>query len=214
MWFPTRANLNDQEDLKLNLVNGMDVKVYRQFLLRLAGNKSLSCKDLKYNLRSLIPKRVLSCEAKRKIANSKAVLQKYLDGLGILSLSDRENDPLLWKTYGDKGAGVCIILKMECSEYLLKVEYKTPRPELKLSELLLSADAKGEIIKVLKTKTKKWAYESEWRCFVPNGNKEVLIPEIHGKIDAIKLGENMRDAEREMILKWLKTAQRQIRIEY
>lgn len=211
IWFPARAKLNDPEDLELKLVEDVDAEVYHQFLLKKADQESWPRKHLKYNLKKgFTPKGDLTSEAKRKIASSQAVLQKHFDGLGILSLSDKKNDPVLWERYGDKGKGVCIVFKMELSEYLLRVEYESPRPQPKLSVLLLSADAKRELIKVLRTKTTKWSEESEWRYFVRNGNTEFSFL---GKIAAIRLGKKMLDAKRQTVAQWVAAAGQPIGIE-
>ncbi len=155
IWFPARAKLNDPEDLELKLVEDVDAEVYHQFLLKKADQDSWSRKHLKYNVKKgFTPKGDLTSGAKRKIACSQAEIQKYFDGLGICSLSEKENDPMLWERYGDKNRGVCLVFKMELSEYLLRVEYKTPRPQPKLSVLLLSDDADQELKKVLRTKTR------------------------------------------------------------
>jgi hypothetical protein len=204
IWFPTRAKLNDPEDLELKLVEDVDAGVYRKFLLKKADQESWLRKHLKYNLKKgFTPKGDLTSEAKRKIASSQAVLQNHFDSLGILSLSDKENDPVLWEKYGDKDKGVCIVFKMELSEYLLRVKYESRRPLPKLSVLLLSADADQELIKVLRTKTTKWSDESEWRYFVRNGNTESSFL---GKIAAIRLGKKMLDANRQTIAQWIAAA--------
>ena len=211
IWFPTRAKLNDPEDLELKLVEDVDAQVYHQFLLKKADQESWPRKHLKYNLKKgFTPKGDLTSKGRRKIASSQAVAQRHFDGLGILSLSDKENDPVLWQRYGDKGKGVCIVFKMEISEYLLRVEYESPRPQPKLSVLLLSADAEREIIKVLGTKTTKWSDESEWRYFVRNGNTEFSFL---GKIAAISLGKEMPDANRQTIAQWVAAAEQPICIE-
>jgi hypothetical protein len=211
IWFPTRAKLNDPEDLELKLVEDVDAEVYRQFLLKKADQESWPRKHLKYNLKKgFSPKGDLTSEAKRKIASSRAVLQKYFDGLGILSLSDKENDPVLWERYGDKDKGVYIVFKIEPSKYLLRVQYETPRPQPKLSVLLLSADAEQDLRKILRTKTTKWSDESEWRYFVRNGNTEFSFL---GKVAAIRLGKKMLDANRQTIAQWVAAAGEPIGIE-
>jgi hypothetical protein len=211
IWFQTRARLNDQEDLLLNLINDVSAETYRQFLQKKADQDSWTSEHLKYNLKKgFTSKGHLFAEAKRKIASSQAVLQKHFDGLGILSLSEKGGSPLLWERYGDQEKGVCIVFKTELSEYLVKVEYETPRPQLKLSQLLLSADAERELVRILKTKTTKWSDELEWRYFARNGNTEFAFP---GTIDAIKLGRNMLDVNRQTIAQWVAAAKERIHIE-
>lgn len=211
IWFPTRARLNDSEDLALKLVEDVDADVYRQFLMRKARQESWSPKDLKYNLKKgFTRKGDLTSEAKRKIAASRGVLQKQFDRLGILSLSDKKDSPVLWERYGDQGKGVCIVFKMVLSEYLVRVEYETQRPQPKLSVLLLSSDADQELIKVLRTKTTKWGDESEWRYFVKIGNTEFSFL---GTIESIQLGKKMTDTNRQRVTEWVAAARLPIHIE-
>lgn len=212
IWFPARARLNDSEDLELNLVNDVNAEIYREFLLKKADRESWPSKHLQRNLRKgLTPHGHLTSEAIRKIARSQAVLQKYFDGLGILSLSDKVDSPSLWKEYGDEDRGVCITFTMELSEHLLRVEYETPRPQLKLSNLLLHADAEGEIVKVLRTKNTKWSHEAEWRYFARNGNTEFSFL---GRVEAVKLGKKIPDPSRRKIVEWVAKGKTPIRIDH
>jgi hypothetical protein len=211
IWFPTRARLNDPEDLLLNLVNDVDAATYRQYLLKRAEVESWPSKHLKYNIKKAFTTNgVLTSAAVIKIAQSQGLLQKQFDSLGILSLTELEDSSMLWERYGDQGKGVFLVFKLELSEHLLKVTYETPRPQPKLSTLLLNPDADKELIGVLKTKTTKWGDESEWRYFVRNGNTEF---EFLGAIETIRLGKKMLDPNREIVSKWVKAAGRPINIE-
>jgi len=211
IWFPARAKLNDPEDLLLTLVNDVDADTYRQYLLKRAEVESWPSKHLKYNLKkAFTSKGTLSSAAVKKLAESQTLLQKHFDSLGILSLSELEDSPVLWERYGDHERGVCLVFKLELSEHLLKVAYETPRPQLKLSTLLLSPDADKELIRILNTKTTKWDDESEWRYLVKNGNTEF---EFLGAIETIRLGKKMHDPNRQVIAEWVKAAGRPINIE-
>ena len=211
IWFPARAKLNDPEDLLLNLVNDVDADTYRQYLLKKAEVESWPGKHLKYNLKkAFAASGDLTPLARKKIAQSEALLQKHFDSLGILSLSELEDSPVLWERYGDQEKGVCMVFKLELSEHLLKVTYETPRPQPKLSTLLLSAYADKELIRILNTKTTKWSNESEWRYFVRNGNTEF---EFLGAMEMIRLGKKTPDANRQTVVEWVKVAGRPIHID-
>ncbi|KAF0220556.1 MAG: hypothetical protein FD174_1210 [Geobacteraceae bacterium] len=211
IWFPTRARLNDPEDLQLNLINDVDAEIYRQHLISRAEEISMPRKLLKYNLkRGFAANGEISAEAKKKIGRSQTILQQQFDSLGILSLSDAKNSSVLWERYGDQEKGVCISFRMEVTETLVKVEYETPRPQLRLSELLLCPHADKVLIKILKTKTTKWSEESEWRYFLKKGNNE--FPFL-GAIETIMLGKKMSDANRQIIAHWVAAANRPIVIE-
>lgn len=211
IWYPTRAQLNDSEDLALKLAEDVNADVYHQFLIKRAHQESWPTKLLKYNLKKgFTRKGDVTSEAKRKIASSQAIIQKQFDRIGILSLSDKKDSPVLWERYGDQEKGVCIVFKMEFSEHLLRVEYETPRPQPKLSTLLLSSDADQELVKVLRTKSTKWSDESEWRYFVKNGNTEFSFL---GSIESIRLGRKMTDTNRQRITEWVAAAKLPIHIE-
>jgi len=211
IWFPARDRLNDPEDLLLNLINDVDADTYRQYLLKRAEEESWPGKHRKYNLKKAFTVRGdLTSAARKKIDQSQALLQKRFDSLGILSLSELEDSPLLWKRYGDQEKGVCLVFKLELSEYLLKVTYETPRPQPSLSMLLLIPDAEKELIRVLKTKNSKHSDESEWRYFVKNGNTEF---EFLGVVQTIRLGKKMSGANRQIVVDWVKAAGREINIE-
>jgi hypothetical protein len=210
IFFPARAKLNDLEDLKLELIEDVDAEVYRQFLLKKAEQELWPKKHLKYNLKKgFTAEGKLSKEAKKKIANSQASIQRYFDSVGILSLSEKEDDPVLWERYAEKEEGVCIVFEMKMSEYLIQVKYETPRPQPRLSRLLLSIDAEQDLREVLRTKTTTWKDEAEWRYFVNNGNTEFSFL---GTIVAIRIGRKMSAANRQTITNWVETSGYKINI--
>lgn len=213
IWFPKRTNLNDREDLKLKIINDVTPKRYCSLLHRLAHQKRWSSSKLDSKIReSFKSNGDLTFCAQQKIKYSIIKFQEYLDTLGILSLSDLENSRKLWKRYGDGGRCVCISFMIESSESLLQVIYKTPRPQLKLSDLMSNAedDAVQKIIwNVLAIKNVKWSYESEWRYFVKYGNEEFSFL---GEIQSITLGKNILSEKREKIYEWMAAAENQIPI--
>jgi len=195
----------------VNLINDVDAEVYRQYLLKRAELESWPSKHLNYNLkRAFTTSGDLTPAARRKIAKSQTLLQIQFDRLGILSLSEDKDSPILWERYGDREKGVCIVFKLKESGHLLKVKYESPRPQLRLSALLLNVDADQELIKVLRIKTTKWSNESEWRYFVKNGNTEFYFL---GVVETIRLGKKMSDANRRTIVEWVAVTKRPINIE-
>jgi len=51
IWFPSRAKLNDPEDLLIELINDVDAEIYRQYLIGRAERESWQNKLLKYSLK-------------------------------------------------------------------------------------------------------------------------------------------------------------------
>lgn len=217
IWFPTRSRLNDPEDLALSVINNIDAEAYRRYLEKEAESKLWSRKALKANLkRAFTAKGTLAPQARKRIGDAQDKMQKYLNGIGILSLSEVEDSPLLWERYGDRGQGVCIVFELEQSETLHKVEYKTPRPQFSLSELLLcdnipSDNAVKKFSEGLRTKDTKWRDECEWRFFLQHGNAEFTVP---GAIKAIWLGRKALDTSRQTMTQWVAEAGQPIQIKF
>jgi len=215
IWFPTRSRLNDPDDLELRVVNDVDAEVYQRYFEQEAESNSWPRKVLKANLkRAFTAKGTLTPKARKRIGEAQAKMQKYLNGIGILSLSELADSPLLWERYGDQGHGVCITFELGQSEKLHKVQYKTPRPQFSLSELLFCDNVSSdktvkEFSQGLSTKNMKWCDECEWRFFLQHGNAEFAVP---GVVKEICLGRRILNTNRQTITQWVVEAGQPIQI--
>ncbi len=170
IWFPNRLILNDPEDLLLTVVNDVNTDVYKEFILSKSKKEKWPKRRLRYNLQQISGNNGLSNAAKEQVGLALRETQVYLDGIGILSLSEDADNEILWFRYGDEGKGICLEFELNQSEHLLKVIYAESRPKLKLSDLMISEDAEKIFKDVLRTKTSKWINENEWRYFAREGN--------------------------------------------
>lgn len=81
--------------------------------------------------------------------------------LGLLCLSTRWSNPLLWGHYGDKHKGMALGLEVDSPDLLFKVDYVPRRMPFPVGRELDETDLKT----ILTTKFSAWKYETEHRVF-------------------------------------------------
>ncbi len=93
----------------------------------------------------------------------------------ILSLSNKNDNTLMWGHYGDKHNGVCIGVRMPTIDENLTLTFNVKYVE-KITPLRVFINDDNERTKTMVswmfTKSKVWEYESEVRCFIQNMNWE------------------------------------------
>ena len=139
---------------------------------------------------------------------------------GILSMSNKFDDLLMWSHYANSHQGICIGFDYEkLSKYMIsyfhqhslqiafsRVFYKTKYPYIKPIPL----DDK-DVAKILTIKAKIWKHEGEWRYILwGDTNIEVICPdEIFYEV---YLGCRVSEAHRNEIIDVLKRKQRPIKL--
>lgn len=135
---------------------------------------------------------------------SAVLSEKSNEAIGVLSLTQKPDNLLMWSHYADSHKGFCIGFNSEHSffnrkrsekdefYYLRKVEYLEERP----TKLMVDMD--GTDIFLLKSDV--WKYEKEWRmCAVLSDADEVknsILPAVHlfrfppDAIDEVIIGAN------------------------
>lgn len=141
-------------------------------------------------------------EAKDKL--STVLSLKFNELIGVLSLTEKPDNLLMWSHYAESHTGYCISFnsnhsffnrkRSEKDEFyhLRKVEYLTHRPSKHL------VDMNGTDIFLLKSDV--WEYEQEWRmcAFLPDADTIInsIVPAVHlfnfpvDAIDEIIIGVN------------------------
>jgi len=109
---------------------------------------------------------------------------------GVLSLSEINNNILMWSHYSGSHTGFCIEFERTDSnelgnwEHCAPVNYDENLPTFMPVEL---ADRKT-VTKILITKSDLWAYEKEWRIIAKEGDQTYPVP---GNITGIIFGYKM-----------------------
>jgi hypothetical protein len=120
---------------------------------------------------------------------------------GIFSLSQINNDILMWGHYADSHRGFCIQYERSPNNPLGKaepVEYQDNIPSLTIKDV--TSDGNG-IDKLWLTKSTHWSYEKEWRVIEPHGGNSFQFPCV---IKSIIFGIKMSDKNKYTIQNILK----------
>lgn len=114
-------------------------------------------------------KKLLNEEMEIQLKNTEALFKKILDEkYGIVSLTKRPFNKLMWSHYGDSHKGFCIEFdldeKIEFREKLFKVKYRKNRI---IYNSAITKDSYNEkinfFINLITTKDSIWKYEQEYR---------------------------------------------------
>lgn len=133
-------------------------------------------------------------------------LMNFIQKLGVLSLSERNDSILMWSHYADNHKGFCIGLKGNLGfdhDKLIKVKYEKVRYRRVFSEWLeLQLDKEKFLDKaeeeLVCTKYDDWNYEKEWRI-VSSAGKGVRTYPAH-VIDRIIFGLHMQPSDRNRVI--------------
>lgn len=197
--------LNDPFECKPTIKDGTIFKIRKQAI------EANDIKKKSYYVKSpnRAAKRLILKSAKRTIANInkkecsiESLREKHMDSLdnyfndiGVLSLSNNCDIPLMWSHYTDSHKGFCIGFDEEHDffdkfepafgiEKINKVYYSENRPFLELrTDKANLDDIKKKNINILCTKSKHWDYENEFRMI----RKLVKPDELSGDIFLYKI---------------------------
>jgi hypothetical protein len=146
-------------------------------------------------------------EAKFQINNSdyqEHVYREFIKTIGIYSLSEKNNDILMWGHYANAHKGLCIEFDASQVNILfglaLKVYYSDKYPIVNTFDL----DKPEEFQKALLTKSNHWDYEKEWRILklsdAGGPGKHYLSPEL---ITGVIMGALISPQDKERVLGWV-----------
>ncbi len=133
--------------------------------------------------------------------------------VSVLSLSELNDNPLMWSHYSDSHAGICLELTFKTCEELHQVRYSEVRPQMFFADVRKQDRDKeryhNSIISTLTTKASNWAYEREWRCIDFGGPGERPMPD--GMLSGIIFGCRTSEIDREAVRDWVRSACRSVR---
>jgi hypothetical protein len=140
---------------------------------------------------------------------AETAIKKYseeIQRIGILSLSEINNNILMWSHYAQQHQGICLEFERNESNILsnnnhtLPVRYSLQKPLISLStEVLGDSKIKKEIRRsLIYTKSLDWNYEREWRVVVPEGN---TASNINSPIKKIFFGVKTSESQKRTVEK-------------
>ena len=133
--------------------------------------------------------------------------------VSILSLSEVNDNILMWSHYSDSHTGICLDLTFETSEELHQVRYTDVRPQFYFA-VVREQDRdheryKNGILSTLTMKASHWAYEKEWRCIDFGGCGERPMP--RGMLAGIIFDCRTSETDKRMVREWVESASQSTR---
>lgn len=133
--------------------------------------------------------------------------------VAILSLSEVNDNPLMWSHYADCHAGICLELAFNTREPLHKVQYTDVRPHLYFADVREQERDhqryRNSIMSTFKAKASWWAYEKEWRCIDFGGPGERPMSE--AMLTGIIFGCRMSESDKRVVREWVQESGRPVR---
>ena len=128
------------------------------------------------------------------LANAREEMKKY----GVLCLSERNDNILMWSHYAASHQGLCLEFERNSENSLGNWDtcYPVIYDEKLPSFMPLELEDKKSVAKVLTTKAAAWRYEAEWRLLTMEGNKKVAFP---GRLTGVVFGVNSTDKNRKEV---------------
>jgi hypothetical protein len=133
---------------------------------------------------------------KENLLTSRAILEMLARGVGVLSLTEKRDNLLMWAHYAESHEGFAIGFrtahpffsrpdaKLGGVHDIRKIRYSSKRPGRKFFSQLQLADTYF-------VKSRQWEYEQEWRMYTVLPREDsmpVLVNMLHAIIDTETLG--------------------------
>jgi hypothetical protein len=207
LYFASPIKLNDPFDCKtLFTFEGSGKVDFSNYFYGMVRHKfpNLSEKETKKEVDSLIQKKLHKDPYRRnvQIETWLKILLSENAKLGVLCLSKKRDDILMWSHYADGHTGFCLQFDKEglkSWKFCAPVRYRKSYPTFK--EFVNYPHESHRLF--LLRKSDHWKYEKEWRiianCEIPR-NRYLRFPD--HLLTGVILGCQMRKKDRDMICRW------------
>ncbi|MFH1673288.1 MAG: DUF2971 domain-containing protein [Pseudomonadota bacterium] len=153
-------------------------------------------------------KKLMRKKAKRQLLTDEEHLKRayeaFVRTIGVLCLSEKNDDILMWSHYSDAHRGICLQFDLSKKGTLfweaLKVIYQEEYPVVNVMDM----GNPEEFRKALLTKSNHWQYEQEWRILKTEqeggSNTYSFSAEL---LTGVVLGALISDDDRKKVLDWI-----------
>ena len=195
IYLNSRTQFNDPFDSLPSIIG----KIKKGDVIKhLSPNKNMNRKEKRKNLSGKDPDKIWD----------KLFFDKFINQIGIKSLSSQWNHIPLWSHYANNHSGYCIQFKPLESELknVLRVKYTTERPKLEKLNFLINEDLFAEeVSEALVTKSHVWSSEAEFRI-IKHGCAKAYEKISYNEINAVYFGVETKSTKIEMIRDQLKSS--------
>ena len=189
LYCPSRTQFNDPFDCIASSLEGISQKRLEEFIERRAmeafpelsvAERREKAQQLKLNPYEEIPR----------------MTQEMADDLGILSLSEKRNNIVMWSHYANSHQGFC--LEFDISKAPFGSAHPVRYQQKRLYDLsAVHTNAKT----LLLTKYKDWRYEEEWRIIAEKGG--VTYPFPPDALTGVIFGCRMLETDKVKVVNWI-----------
>jgi hypothetical protein len=208
LFFAAPGSFNDPFDSAFHvLVEGRD----NQMVFESMAFQEIRRKSPNLSMREALEaaQQVGAAIVERKAEEFRAITVEKLardtnDKVGILSLSEKADDLLMWSHYADCHKGICLEFSTSQPSYFQRarpVNYGDEFSTLNLHDIVVDEDLRNTAPWML-MKARQWEYEKEWRVLdFENGPGPRAFPP--DTLSAVILGCRITDENREIVSSWL-----------
>jgi hypothetical protein len=190
LYFPSRLQFNDKSDCLMPAMSHITDDQFRELVRQRVYEEF---KEIPVAGRGPFADKMNSF-SRTKIER---MLQEGVDCLGILSLTTKPDNPVMWAWYANNHKGMC--LGFDTSDEMFQAAH--PMAYLsKARRYTLGAHAANAEEFVL-TKKREWKYEDEWRIISPVARK--LYPFKPEALTHVIFGLETSDRDRNKVDQWI-----------
>ena len=184
VYFSDPARFNDPLDCKPELSVDIDIASLEGLLMRMTPESSRLLRKCRGAADFLVePEEQTEYYFSAVVSSVKDTLFAKMGKIGVLSLAESWNCPLMWSHYGDQHKGICLGFDSSQTSGVVvkKVDYEGARC-IKCSDLInCFVDGNTESLERIKetfffTKANDWKYEREWRVTNDKSGEEESSP--------------------------------------
>lgn len=201
VYFCSPSGFNDPFDCRLHFSFEGDDEAWKDYLRGVLAKQQ---PQLDQKRREAEIQRILTTEGRHRnpqvLRDMLKDLQNQTYGLGVFSLSARNDDILMWSYYARHHEGICLgfLHRVGPLGPAFPVEYASTFPQVDW----LNDDDQTQIGAFLLTKADAWRHEREWRVLNWDGGPGVRSypPAL---LAEVILGARMPEEDRQQVLSWV-----------
>lgn len=212
IWFSKPGDFNDLFDCSPSYSIEGPTSAFKEYMKRVARKERplLNRQELRSHLAEVSKNQLLYCKSPAFLTKIRENVQKIMNEFGVLSLSTKPNQVLMWSHYAASHTGICLRFSRVQEDFVFstarRVIYCAERPIV--NPIL---DAPDTIVaKFILSKANFWAYEDEWRVVTSPlsslqiGSGPGLIAYNPSLLDGIILGARISKSNAADVVSWVR----------
>jgi hypothetical protein len=193
LYFPSRTQFNDPFDCIALSLEGISQDTLQEFLRRRAVQEftEIAMEERLEKIQQF---------QENPYEEFERLTQELADYLGILSLSAKRDNILMWSHYSNSHQGFCLEFDISKAPFVNAhhVTYQRDRCRYDIS----AVHSETNVRNLLLTKYEDWRYEEEWRIIAPKGGATYEFPP--EALTGVIFGCRMSDGDKAKVRNWIR----------